>query len=92
MTTETPLPTNPLTRAIELLAAGQWQPAHAIVQKESSTLAAWLHGIVHLLEGDLKNAEGWYRRAERAFPGADAVQAEISAARRAVEGETRRTS
>jgi hypothetical protein len=76
--------TDPLSRAIELLAAGQWQPAHEIVQKETSTLAAWLHGIVHILEGDLKNAQGWYRRAERPFPGADAVQDEITAARRAV--------
>ena len=82
MTTETP---SPLTRAVELLSAGQWQPAHEIVQKESSPLAAWLHGIVHILEGDLKNAQGWYRRADRAFPGADAVQSEIVAARLAVK-------
>jgi exopolyphosphatase/pppGpp-phosphohydrolase len=76
---------DPLSRAIELLAAGQWQPAHEILQKEQSTLAAWLHGIVHILEGDMKNAQGWYRRAERPFPGADAVQEEIIAARRAVQ-------
>ena len=75
----------PLARALEFLAAGQWQPAHVIVQKESSPLAAWLHGIVHILEGDLKNARGWYKRADRAFPGADAVQSEIAAARRAVK-------
>ena len=83
-TTETP---SPLARAVELLAAGQWQPAHEIVQKESSTLAAWLHGIVHIVEGDLKNAQGWYRKADRAFPGPEAVQSEIAAARRAVEAE-----
>jgi hypothetical protein len=86
MTTETP---PPLSRAIELLAAGQWQAAHEIVQKETSTLAAWLHGIVHILEGDLRNARGWYERAERAFPGAEAVQDEIAAARRAVEKSAR---
>jgi hypothetical protein len=79
----------PLTRAVELLAAGQWQPAHEIVQKEHSPLAAWLHGIVHILEGDLRNARGWYERADRAFPGADAVQAEIAAARAAVESAGR---
>jgi hypothetical protein len=71
---------------VDLLAAGSWQPAHEIVQKEESTLAAWLHGIVHTLEGDLDNARYWYRRAGRAFPGPNAVQAEIVAARRAVEG------
>ncbi len=87
MTTETP---RPLSRALEFLAAGQWQPAHEIVQKQDSPLAAWLHGIVHLLEGDLKNARGWYRRADRAFPGGDSVQSEITAARLAVEAEESR--
>jgi hypothetical protein len=76
--------TDPLSRALEHLAAGQWQAAHEIVQPEKSTVAAWLHGIVHILEGDLENARGWYRRAERPFPGADAVQAEIAAAREAL--------
>jgi hypothetical protein len=73
-----------LARAVELLEAGAWQPAHEIVQKDGSPLAAWLHGIVHTLEGDLDNARYWYRRAERAFPGTDAVQAEIAAARTAL--------
>jgi hypothetical protein len=82
-------PTDPLSRAVDLLAAGDWQPAHEIVQKEKSTLAAWLHGIVHILEGDLKNARGWYERAEREFPGAATVQDEIAAARRAVETRAR---
>ena len=73
-----------LARALDLLAAGDWQHAHEIVQKEQSTLAAWLHGIVHILEGDLDNARGWYKRAERPFPGAGAAPAEIDAARKAV--------
>ena len=71
-----------LTRALDLLDRGDWQAAHAIVQNESSTLAAWLHGIVHTLEGDLDNAQYWYRRAERPFPGASAVTEELAAARR----------
>ncbi len=73
-----------LIRAVEHLEAGNWQQAHAIVQQHQSTLAAWLHGIVHILEGDLDNAQGWYRRAGRSFPGQEAVSAEINAARRAV--------
>jgi len=72
-----------------LLAADLWQQAHEIVQSEESALAAWLHGIVHTLEGDLDNARYWYRKARRDFPGRDAVQAEIAAARRMVQGETR---
>ena len=80
---------DPLALAVDHLAAGAWQQAHEIVQPDTSTLAAWLHGIVHILEGDLDNARGWYRRAERAFPGPEAVQEEIAAARRAVEARTR---
>ena len=73
--------TNALERAVGLLAGGAWQPAHEIVQKETSVLAAWLHGIVHTLEGDLENARHWYVKAKREFPGPDAVDAEIAAAR-----------
>jgi len=77
---------NALTRALRFLETGAWQPAHEIVQKESSELAAWLHGIVHTLEGDLDNAQYWYRKARRSFPGAAAVGSEIGAARQAIEG------
>ena len=73
-----------LGQAVELLAAGDWKQAHEIVQKDKSTLSSWIHGIVHILEGDLDNARGWYKRAERPFPGGDAAPAEIVAARRAV--------
>ena len=66
---------------LDLLEAGDWKAAHEIVQKESSTLAAWLHGIVHTLEGDLDNARYWYEKARREFPGSDAVRQEIAAAR-----------
>ena len=75
-----------LAQALDHLADGNWQQAHEIVQKESSTMASWLHGIVHILEGDRDNAQGWYRRAERPFPGMDAASAEIAAARHALEG------
>ena len=74
----------PLARALDLLDRGDWQGAHVIVQNESSVLAAWLHGIVHTLEGDLDNARYWYRKAHREFPGAGAVTGEITAARAAV--------
>jgi hypothetical protein len=70
-----------LRRAADFLAAGDWQSAHIIVQDHSSTLAAWLHGIVHTLEGDLDNARYWYGKAGRAFRGVDGVNDEIAAAR-----------
>jgi hypothetical protein len=76
----------PLERAVAHLAAGEWQKAHEIVQEDDSTIAAWLHGIVHTLEGDLDNARYWYRKAKRTFPGPEAVQGEIAAAGAEVRG------
>jgi len=73
-----------LARAVELLEAGAWQQAHEIVQEDTSGLAAWLHGIVHTLEGDLDNARYWYRKADRVFRGAEAVQEELAAARQSL--------
>lgn len=70
-----------LLAVIELLAGGAWQEAHEIVQRDTSREAAWLHGIVHTIEGDLENARHWYRKAQRDFPGVGALSEEIAAAR-----------
>lgn len=78
-----------LDRAAELLAAGDWEGAHVIVQDDPSPLAAWMHGIVHLLEGDVSNARYWYRSAGRTFPGESAVRDEIEAVRRAAASRRR---
>ena len=78
-----------LRRAADLLAAGNREGAHAIVQDDPSPLAAWMHGIVHLLEGDVSNARYWYSCAGRAFPGEAAVRDEIESARAATEPEGR---
>jgi hypothetical protein len=72
-----------LRRAADLLAKGDWEAAHVIVQDDPSPLAAWMHGIVHLLEGDTSNARYWYGRAGRPFPVASEVRSEIDAARAA---------
>jgi hypothetical protein len=75
-----------LARAVALLEAGDWQGAHAIVQAdETSPLACWAHGIVHLLEGDIDNARYWYRQARRAFPLYPDPKREIAALRAAHE-------
>ena len=79
-----------LRRALDLLAAGDWQHAHAIVQEHTSPLAAWLHGIVHTLEGDMENAQYWYRKADRVFRGVEAVQDEITAAKLRLQDADRR--
>ncbi len=54
-----------LERALSLLAAGDWDGAHALVQDDPSPDAAWIHAHLHRTEGDLGNARYWYRRAGR---------------------------
>ena len=73
-----------LTEALTLLESGDWQQAHTIVQEHETQYACWLHGIVHLLEGDRENAQYWYKRAKRTF-SSDA-KAELAAARAALDG------
>lgn len=70
-----------LIEVLECLERGAWQEAHPLVQGNKSPEASWLHGIIHTLEGDLEDAQHWYRKARRDFPGAHSVQAEIAAAR-----------
>jgi hypothetical protein len=69
---------------VTLLQQKQWQAAHELVQPDESEIGCWLHGIVHILEGDLANARYWYRRAGRAWPVKVDVDAELSAASRAL--------
>ena len=72
-----------LLEALALLERGDWNEAHKIVQQHESEYAAWLHGIVHLQEGDLDNARYWYNRAKRTF--SPDAQAELAAARSAAD-------
>jgi hypothetical protein len=81
---------SPLAKAVRHLEAGDWQAAHAIVQKDESATACWAHGVVHLLEGDLDNARYWYRRAHRTLPHLDTVAAEIAALKEAVAMDRKR--
>ncbi len=54
-----------LLRAIELALAGDWDAAHELVQKHDDAAAAWIHAVLHKMEGDLGNARYWYRQAGR---------------------------
>ena len=87
-----PSTVSPLAKAVRHLEAGDWKAAHVIVQKDSTVLGCWAHGIVHLLEGDLDNAQYWYRRARRSLPHGDTVGAEIAALKERVDGGVKRTA
>jgi len=49
-------------------ARGDWARAHAAAQADSGQAAAWVHAYLHRVEGDLDNADYWYRRAGRPRP------------------------
>ena len=66
--------------ALGYLDKGDWDAAHKIVQSDESMTGCWVHGIVHVMEGDLDNARYWYGRAKRAF-SEDAVK-EIAAVKK----------
>ena len=73
-----------LKQAVALLEQGDWQAAHVIVQKdEDAALPCWIHGVVHVLEGDLENARYWYGAAKRDFPQPYSVAEEIAALKNA---------
>ena len=46
-----------------------WESAHNTCQKQEGTPDSdWVHAYLHREEGDLPNAEYWYRRAGREVP------------------------
>ena len=69
-----------LLRAIELALTGKWDAAHELVQQyEDDATAAWIHAVLHKIEGDHGNARYWYRRADRMDHVADEPRAELAA-------------
>ena len=49
-------------------AKGDWHLAHQCAQKQEDAEGAWAHAYLHRVEGDLRNAGGWYGRAGRPMP------------------------
>ena len=71
-------PNDELLRAVALALAGKWDAAHQIVQQYEDGTAAWIHAVLHKLEGDLGNARYWYRRADERRKELAAIQAELT--------------
>ena len=46
-------------------AKGDWDAAHKLAQAQKDEFGAWAHAYLHRVEGDLRNAGHWYRRADR---------------------------
>ncbi|HEV2696021.1 MAG TPA: hypothetical protein VG347_24245 [Verrucomicrobiae bacterium] len=67
-----------LLRAVELALAGDWEAAHGIVQQyEDDKTAAWIHAVIHKVEGDEANSRYWYRIAGRMEHVSDEVRVEL---------------
>jgi hypothetical protein len=62
---ELPEDTTPLVRALWYDATGDWARAHHLAPDVESANGAWVHAYLHRKEGDLGNAQYWYRRAGR---------------------------
>lgn len=74
-----PAPLTPaLLDAVGKALAGDWQAAHLIVQEHDDDRdAAWIHAVVHRMEGDLANARYWYARCGRSLREAVSSEAEL---------------
>ena len=46
-------------------AKGDWNSAHEVIQNIEDPTAAWIHAYLHRKEGDIGNADYWYRQAGR---------------------------
>lgn len=66
-----PADANPPLRALWHGLRGDWQAAHEIVQAENDRDSAWVHAWLHRVEGDLANADYWYRRAGKPAASGD---------------------
>ena len=47
---------------------GDWNQAHAQVDHLNDQQSAWVHAYLHRKEGDIGNADYWYRKARQRRP------------------------
>jgi hypothetical protein len=70
-----PSSATPMLRAVWHGLRGDWDAAHELAQAQDDVEGAWVHAWLHRIEGDLGNADYWYRRAHRQ-PRRDDIRAE----------------
>ena len=59
---------DPLLLALWYDAKGDWVKSHEIIQEMDNKEAARIHAYLHRKEGDLWNADFWYRKADTKQP------------------------
>ena len=55
-------------QALDMLAQGDWDGAHDLIQNVNDELACLIHGYLHREEGDYNNANYWYSRVGQSVP------------------------
>ena len=63
-------------KALWFTKAGRWDEAHDLAQSFGNKTGDWIHGLLHLIEGDLGNSAYWYHRAGKAQPPVSEIDAE----------------
>lgn len=58
-----PADLSPEGRALWFTRRGDWEQAHLIAQDIATPTGAWIHALLHLIEGDLSNARDWFIEA-----------------------------
>jgi hypothetical protein len=77
-----------LLEAIDLALADKWEAAHSIVQKyEGDSTAAWIHAVLHKIEGDQSNSRYWYTRAGKLECVSREARSELEEIRRNLRAE-----
>lgn len=52
-------------RALWFSKKGDWHQAHDIAQEIHTPAGSWIHALLHLIEGDVGNANYWFYQANK---------------------------
>ena len=66
--TSPPQGLSPLLQSLWYEAKGDWTKAHQVAQDVNTPEGAWVHGYLHLREGDRSNASYWYQQSKQSMP------------------------
>lgn len=56
-------------RSLWFSKKGDWHAAHNIAQEIHTPMGSWIHALLHLIEGDVGNANYWFYQAKRPSVG-----------------------
>lgn len=59
---------DPLLQALWHDKKGDWNKSHEIAQDIHTSDGSWVHAYLHRKEGDIGNADYWYRQAGKMRP------------------------